>query len=132
MLETVHNHIIEEMKLNTRTDIIFVLTSIVLNFMILAINASLADFSDYEKLDVMLVFVGLAAAVNIVAEAGLLKGRQNRYRLLSGLLKMYKDQGVDGYYDSSLLRNYNLRYVMFMLLVLLTGIAGILVPFMVF
>lgn len=132
MLETVHNHILEEMKLNTRTDIIFVLTSIVLNFMILAINASLADFSDYEKLDVMLVFVGLAAAVNIVAEAGLLKGRQNRYRLLSGLLKMYKDQGVDGYYDSSLLQNYNLRYVMFMLLVLLTGIAGIVVPFMAF
>ena len=132
MLETVHNHILEEMKLNTRTDSIFVLTSIVLNFMILAINASLADFSDYEKLDVMLVFVGLAAAVNIVAEAGLLKGRQNRYRLLSGLLKMYKDQGVDGYYDSSLLQNYNLRYVMFMLLVLLTGIAGIVVPFMAF
>lgn len=132
MLETVHNHIIEEMKLNTRTDIIFVLTSIVLNFMILAINASLADYSDYENLDVMLVFVGLAAAVNIVAEAGLLKGRQNRYRLLSGLLKMYKDQGVDGYYDSSLLQNYNLRYVMFMLLILLTGIAGILVPFMSF
>lgn len=132
MLETVHNHILEEMKLNTRTDSIFVLTSIVLNFMILAINASLADFSDYEKLDVMLVFVVLAAAVNIVAEVGLLKGRQNRYRLLSGLLKMYKDQGVDGYYDSSLPRNYNLRYVMFMLLVLLTGIAGILVPFMAF
>ena len=80
----------------------------------------------------MLVFVGLAAAVNIVAEAGLLKGRQNRYRLLSGLLKMYKDQGVEGYYDSSLLQNYNLRYVMFMLVVLLTGIAGILVPFMIF
>lgn len=132
MLETVHNHILEEMKLNTRTDSIFVLTSIVLNFMILAINASLASSSDYEKLDVMLVFVGLAAAVNIVAEAGLLKGRQNRYRLLSGLLKMYKDQGVDGYYDSSLLQNYNLRYVMFMLVVLLTGIAGILVPFMIF
>ena len=131
MLETVHNHIIEEMKLNTRTDIIFVLTSIVLNFMILAINASLASYSD-DKLDVMLVFVGLAAAVNIVAEAGLLKGRQNRYRLLSGLLKMYKDQGVEGYYDSSLLQNYNLRYVMFMLVILLTGIAGILVPFMVF
>ena len=131
MLETVHNHIIEEMKLNTRTDIIFVLTSIVLNFMVLAINASLASYSD-DKLDVMLVFVGLAAAVNIVAEAGLLKGRQNRYRLLSGLLKMYKDQGVEGYYDSSLLQNYNLRYVMFMLVILLTGIAGILVPFMVF
>ena len=132
MLEIVHNHIIEEMKLNTRTDSIFVLTSIVLNFMILAINASLASYSDYEKLDVMLVFVGLAAAVNIVAEVGLLKGRQNRYRLLSGLLKMYKDQGVEGYYDSSLPGNYNLRYVMFMLVVLLTGIAGILVPFMIF
>lgn len=132
MLEIVHNHIIEEMKLNTRTDSIFVLTSIVLNFMILAINASLASYSDYEKLDVMLVFVGLAAAVNIVAEVGLLKGRQNRYRLLSGLLKMYKDQGVEGYYDSSLLQNYNLRYVIFMLVVLLTGIAGILVPFMIF
>ena len=130
MLKKVHDHIIEEMKLNTRTDIIFVITSVVLNFSILGINSGLSSYDGVERLAEMLVFAALAAAVNIVAEIGLLKGRQNRYRLLSGLLKMYRELNVDTYYDASLLQNYNLRYVLFMLVVLFTGIAGILVPFM--
>jgi hypothetical protein len=42
---------------------------------------------------------------------------------------MYKDQGVDGYYDSSLLTNYNTRYNLFILVVVFLGLTAIVVPF---
>ena len=66
--------------------------------------------------------------VNFVVELGLIKGKQTRIKLIDGLIKMYEDQGVAGYYDKSLLDNYNTRYNLFMLAVLFTGIIAIIVP----
>jgi len=80
---------------------------------------------------IMFTFVALVLVVNLVAEVGLIRGRQMRVTLLNGLLKMYKDQGVEGYYDPSLLSNYNTRYNLFMLAVLFTGLVAIIVPFIV-
>ena len=69
--------------------------------------------------------------VNIVAEVGLIRGRQMRKKLLDGLMKMYKDQGVEGYYDPSLLSDYRTRYNLFMLTVLFTGLIAIVIPFVI-
>ena len=79
----------------------------------------------------MAIFVALIIVVNLVAEVGLIRGRQMRAKLLSGLLKMYKDQGVEGYYDQSLLSDYGTRYNLFMLAVLFTGLVAIIIPFIV-
>jgi len=51
----------------------------------------------------MFTFISLSIVVNLVVIFGLLKGKQTRFKLLNGLLKMYKDQGVGGYYDPSIL-----------------------------
>jgi len=77
---------------------------------------------------VFFTFVALVIVVNFVVEIGLIKGRQTRVKLINGLLKMYKDQGVEGYYDASLLSNYNTRYNLFMLVVIFTGLIAIIVP----
>jgi hypothetical protein len=69
--------------------------------------------------------------VNLVAEIGLIRGRQMRRKLLNGLLKMYKDQGVEGYYDTSLLGDYKTRYNLFMLTVLVTGVIAIVIPWII-
>jgi hypothetical protein len=77
----------------------------------------------------MLIFVSLTIVVNLVVIIGILKGKQTRSKLLSGLIKMYKDQGVDGYYDASLLANYSTRYNLFILVVVVLGLIAIVVPF---
>jgi len=56
-------------------------------------------------------------------------GKQTREKLLAGLIQMYKDQGVDKYYDMSLLGNYNVRYNLFIMVVVFTGIIALIVPF---
>jgi len=129
MIERVHEHIIAELRQNTVTDTIFVLTAILLNLIALGINSGIAG-SDREATTwiVFFTFVALIIVVNFVAEIGLIKGRQTRTKLLDGLLKMYKDQGVEGYYDASLLSNYRTRYNLFMLAVIFTGLVAIIVP----
>ena len=66
-----------------------------------------------------------------MAVFGLLKGKQTRLKLTNGLLKMYQDQGVDGYYDPSLLGHYDTRYNLFILAVVFTGLVAIIVPFVI-
>ena len=131
MIEHVHKHIITELQQNTRTDTIFILTAILLNLLTLGINSAVVGASEDKSATTWIVFftfISLLIVVNIVAEIGLLKGRQTRVKLIGGLLKIYKDQGVEGYYDASLLSNYNTRYNLFMLVCISTGLIAMLVP----
>jgi len=130
MIEKVHTHIIAELEQNTKTDTIFILASILLNLIALAINSGVASSSDKSgpQWIIFFTFMVLVIVVNLVAEVGIIKGKQTRQKLADGLIKMYKDQGVDGYYDSSLINNYQTRYNLFMLVVLITGIIAIIVP----
>ena len=132
MIERVHEHIITELQQNTRTDTIFILTAILLNLVILATNSIIATGEhSVTTMIVMSLFVCLLIVVNVVVIFGLLKGKQTRFKLVNGLLKMYKDQGVEGYYDASLLSNYNTRYNLFILTVVCIGVIAIVVPFVV-
>jgi uncharacterized membrane protein len=129
MIEYVHEHIIEEIKTNTRTDIIFVLASILLNLVTLAINSAFAGENDPNFM-AMSIFIVLIVVVNLVAIIGLLKGRQTHHKLVSGLLKIYQDNGVDGYYDPTLLGAYKTRYLLFIIVVVATGVIAGIVPFL--
>jgi len=131
MLEHVHNHINSELQQNTKTDTIFILAAILLNLIALAVNSGMAEESrDKDNLlTVMFLFVLLILVVNIVVIFGLLKGKQTRKKLLNGLIQMYKDEGVDKYYDSSLMTNYSTRYNLFIMVVVFTGVIAVIVPF---
>ncbi len=133
MIERVHEHIISELNANTRTDTIFVLTAIILNLLTLGINSGIASGARNSSTAtiVMVTIVALIIVINFVAEIGLIRGRLMRKKLLTGLLKMYKDQGVEGYYDPSLLGDYRTRYNLFMLVVLFTGLVAIIIPFVI-
>ncbi len=133
MLEQVHKHIISELHQNTRTDIIFIITAIFLNLIALATNSIMADGSrdDVDLFIVMFIIVALVLVVNAIVIIGLLKGKQTRGKLIGGLIRMYEDQKVSGYYDSSLLTNYNTRYNLFILTVVFIGAIAIAIPFIV-
>jgi len=130
MIERVHEHLLNELSTNTRTDTIFIITAILLNLLTLGVNSAVASAEGGNIQTVVLfTFVALLIIVNLVAEIGLIRGRQTRAKILNGLMKMYKDQGVDGYYDPSLLGDYRVRYNLFILAVLFTGIVALVIPF---
>lgn len=133
MIEYVHKHIISELQQNTRTDIIFIITAIFLNLLALGINSAMSGDSrdDTDIFIVMFIIVALVLVVNTIVIIGILKGKQTRSKLIGGLIKMYDDQKVSGYYDRSLLVNYNTRYNLFILTVVFIGAIAIAIPFIV-
>jgi hypothetical protein len=139
MLESIHEHINQEIRLNTRTDTIFVVTAVIFNFVMLGVSSAMASeaASDLGRgrtttgLIVLAINLVVSILVNGIAIVGLLTGRATRKTLLQGLLKMYEDMEVSQYYHPSLLTNYMRRYVMFIAIIGLLGITAILIPLVV-
>jgi len=128
MLDKVHAHILDELKINARTDTIFILSAIIINFTTLAINSAISDSSE-GNIIIMFCFVLLTVVICLVSEIGLIRGRQASAKLINGLIEMYKDNDVAKYYDPSLLKHYKLRYNLFVIAILVMGIIAIVVPF---
>ncbi|RLC96803.1 MAG: hypothetical protein DRI46_13540 [Chloroflexi bacterium] len=128
MLEKVYDHIIMDIKQNTRTDTIFIIVALVLNFISLGIGSGIASEDGPASAWMMVTLTTLVIVVNLVVIFGLLKGKDTRSKLIDGLLKMYKDQNVDQYYDSSIVSNYDKRYLLFIIAVVCTGLTAIVIP----
>ena len=130
MVERVHEHIVGELRQNSRTDTVFVLTAILLNLVMLAANATIAASSKQSAIAtvVMAVLMVLVVVINIVAVVGLLKGKSMRHKLLDGVVLMYRDHNVDKYYDASLLKGYDTRYTLLILAIGSIGVISIVVP----
>jgi len=128
MLDKIHSHILDELRINARTDTIFIISAVIINFITLAINSGISN-SSKSNIIIMFCFVILTIVICIVSEIGLIRGRQASAKLINGLIEMYKDNGVEKYYDQSLLKFYRLRYNSFMIIILITGLISIVVPF---
>ena len=136
MLGQVHDHIVSELRESSRTDTIFVLTAIVFNLIVLAINFGVASEAAAEEnastYDIILaVFILMTVLLNILAVAALALGRRTRNMLLSGLIDMYRDNDVDKYYDPALMSNYGVRYLLFSGVIAALSVTAIVVPLII-
>jgi hypothetical protein len=138
MLERAHKHIISDLQQGARTDTIFVITAVVFNLIVLAVNSAVAgeaasaESNNSTTNDVVLViFIIMNIIVNTIAIGALTVGKQTRDKLLHGLLAMYQDNDVAKYYDDTLLTNYNRRYTLFMAVILCLAATAIIVPLVI-
>lgn len=136
MIEKVHQHIMNDLQQSSRTDTIFVVTAVIFNLIVLAINSSVAGSAASEKAStsddfVLIAFIIMAIIVNSISVAALYAGKNVRNKLLQGLLSMYRDNEVDKYYDFSLLTNYGKRYFLFTAIVLCLAITSVIVPLVI-
>ena len=94
MIERVHEHIISELSANTRTDTIFVIVAIFLNLLTLGINSGVAaGGGNGTQTIIMFTLVALLIVVNLVAEVGLIRGRQTRISSSTVSLRCIKTRG---------------------------------------
>jgi hypothetical protein len=137
MLERVHGHIVIELQQGARTDTVFVITAVVFNLIVLAVNSILAAEAvsregDMSTSDLVLTaFIIMNILANGIAIAALSVGKQSRGKLLTGLLAMYHDNDVEKYYDVSLLSNYNKRYLLFIAIILCLAVTAVVVPLII-
>ncbi len=132
IIERLHEHIVEELQQNSRSEVVFVGVAIALNLVTMAVNSGLASNTDSTSAHaVLVVTMALVLVVNQVVVSGLRQGAQIKTKLLNGLVKMYQDEKVVDYYDLSLLDAYQSRFRQYLIGVLATGVASFVVPIIV-
>lgn len=136
MIDKVHQHIMNELQQSSRTDTIFVVTAILFNLIVLAVNSGVASSAVKENAEssadaVLVVFLIMAIVVNCISIVALDAGKGTRKKLLNGLLAMYKDSQVERYYDASLLTSYGKRYILFTAAILCLAVISVLVPLVI-
>lgn len=136
MLEKIHDHIVSEMQQNSRTDTVFIVTAVIFNFIVLAINSGIAQNANQgygrDSDDIVLVvFIIMSLLINTAAVIALNHGRRSREKLLGGLVAMYEDNDVSRYYDSTLMKSYGTRYWLITGILISLAAAGILVPLII-
>lgn len=132
LIERLHEHIIQELQQNARSEQVFVVMAIALNLLAAGVNSVLASVPDKPvTMAVLVITMALVATINFVAFQGLQKGRIAKTKLLQGLVKMYEENQVAQYYDQSLLQIYHARYASYLVGVIATGAASFIIPIVV-
>jgi len=132
ILERLHEHIIQELQQNSKSETVFVIMAVLMNIVAMAVNSGLASNSEKSvNVAVFIVLTMLVLVINWIAYGGLKKGQQSKTKLLAGLVKLYQEQGVSHYYDASLLEVYQARYRQYLLGVIATGVTAVAIPVIV-
>ncbi len=126
MEDHIHQDITAELSQTTHTDTITVIVGVILNLIFLLVNSLVAGavwteeyiynnaikgelFVDYTittvfELGMMLIFIILVAAtiaINVFIIRALLAGKERRIKLTESLHKMYREEELGKYYNSS-------------------------------
>lgn len=133
MLKEIHEHALSELRQSARTDTVFVVAAVLFNLIVLGINWGVAANAGKDGRPpandlILALLITATLLVNTFAVRALLAGRIARSKLLQGLMAMYRDNGVDKYYDSSLLDAYDSRYRLFVAVLASLAAVSIIIP----
>ncbi len=133
MLSDLHKHVVGELQQSSRTDTVFVISAVLFNLVVLGINWGVASASHNAKSTgsndgILVVMIIATLMINFFSVRALMAGRQTRTRLISGLVDLYRDQGIAKYYDPSLMNIYGARYKLFIAVLAVLAAIAIVVP----
>jgi hypothetical protein len=147
MKDRIHEQMASDMKQGVRTDTIVVIVTIFINLLFLGINSGVAatirengyigpgseriTSINVAAIAILLILMALVIVINFVVLRVLSRGKERRAKLMAGLMKMYKEEGMEKYYDPSLEQGYDARYNLLSIVVVSIGAAAILVPILV-
>jgi hypothetical protein len=148
MKERIHEQISLELKQAMRMDtitVIIALTVTLILFAAAAVTASSTTGSIVGSMTgfratsvntastiIMWVIILAIVAINLYAVRTLLKHKKQRGKLNEGLMKLYKDEAMDQYYDGSIFKGYEVRYDLYVVMLGAVGAVSVITPLVIF
>lgn len=148
MKERIHEQISNELKQAIKMDTITVIIAITVSLLLFIVAAIFAAQStgsivggltgftatSVNAANTIIMFVVILAiiAIDWYAVRILLEHKRQRGKLNEGLMKLYKDEGVDQYYDGSIFKSYETRYNLFAVILAAVGSLSIIIPLVIF
>ncbi|APV44952.1 hypothetical protein Dform_01631 [Dehalogenimonas formicexedens] len=147
MKDRLHGEISSELDQTTKTDKTTVIVAIVLNIVFMLANMAFASGAftnryDYRPdgsyttspetnvglLAAFVILLVVTIVFNILVIQALSKGVERRAKLTQGLVKLYQEEGLDKYYDSTIVEGYQARYGLYRNIVMIVGLLAVAIP----
>jgi hypothetical protein len=156
MKEAILEQMSKELKLATRIDLVTVIVAVAVTLTLFPVAAIFAASSvgsiagslsggitgglagmvtkTFNTTPTIIMFVCLLAilAIDWCAARMLMSNKKQRAKVNEAMTKLYKDEGMDQYYDGSIFKSYETRYNLFVVIVAAVGALSIIVPLIVF
>ena len=153
MKERIHEQISQELKLATRMDLVTVIVALAMTLMLFPLAMVFAASSvgsitggltggltgeiitmNFNATPTIIMVVCIAAiiVINLFSVRAMLKNKLQRAKLNDGLMKLYKDEGMDQYYDGSIFKSYETRYNLFAVILAAVGATSVIVTLVIF
>jgi hypothetical protein len=148
MKERIHEQISHELKQAMRMDTITVIIGLTVTLILFAAAAVFAaqttgsivgSMTGFKATSVntantiiMWVIILAIVAINLYAVRTLLKHKKQRGKLNEGLMKLYKDEAMDQYYDGSIFKGYEARYDLYVVMLGAVGAVSVITPLVIF
>jgi hypothetical protein len=81
---------------------------------------------------IMFVCLAVIILINWYGVKVLLRNRAQRAKINDGLMNLYKDEGMDQYYDGSIYKTYESRYSLFAVIMGSVGALSVIVTLIIF
>jgi hypothetical protein len=148
MKERIHEQISNELKQAMRMDTVTVIITIVVSLILFStamifaagstgsiagmVSGFKANSVNVSPVIIMFVVILAAVAIDWYAVRTFLNNKKQRGKLNEGLMKLYKDEGMDQYYDGSIFKGYETRYNLFVVMVAAVGAVSVISPLVMF
>lgn len=147
MKERIHEQISNELKQATKADLVTIIVTLLVTFPLagVAVGTAFSSVStsfmsisgrtpEVSAISVVVFWFCIIAIVviNLYAVLALMQNKARRAKLNEGLMELYKDEGMDKYYDGSIFKSYETRYNTYAVIVGAVGALSVIVPLAVF
>jgi len=148
MKERIHEQISNELKQAMRMDTVTVIIAITVSLILFvaamifasqttgSIIGGMTGFRatgvNTANTIIMFVIILATAAIDWYAIRTLLNHKKQRGKLNEGLMKLYKDEGMDQYYDGSIFKGYETRYDLYTVIIGAVGAVSVIAPLVMF
>jgi hypothetical protein len=143
-----HQQISQELMQTTRLDTRIAVIAIVISLILFTVAMIFAEGTTgsitgilggikahvLNTAPIIIMFISILATVAVIwySVTTLLNNKKQRAKFNQGLVKLYKDEDVDKYYDGSIFKGYETRYNLFVVILISVGAVSIIAPLVIF
>ena len=134
MKEKLHDKISNEIQQQNKSDSLFTIFSILINFAVLFINWFFATKGGKTTSEIIVFFflIGISIAISVIGILSVLNGKKIHMILFQGISKLYIDEKLDNYYPIKSLEKHSKRNNYYVFFILITGILSVLMPIILY
>jgi len=130
MIEKIHDNLVSELDRSTRSDIVFIISAVLFNILVMFVNWSLSSSLNHERGSILIFIIFLFGTLVVTGTAliALVNSKNICIRTHEALEKIYVTSNVSEFLPDGMVSFGKKRFILSFIVVAGTGLISVFVP----